>query len=428
VALRRHGLAQRRKDVGFTQESFAERLGVERSTVVRWEAGETEPLPDIRPKIARALHISIDQLAQLLSQAQPENRENDHHCLETGEPGTPPSRSLVPLNGFSASRWKCVDPDVDIMVMQSFRAADKKVGGAHLYATVVNYLHTQLAPRLFDVSHDTDGRRVFTSAASLTELAGWMAHDAGNDATAQQHFMRSLDLAKVGGDRQLAAHICASMSHLAYHYHRPHRAIQLARQGTDTLHGCPSQSPLHAQLFTMQAKGMAALGRTGECTKLLMDAEKALGGPVNAHERSPWVSPFDEGSFAHEAARCMRQLGHFGQAQQQAQRVLELRPRDRTRSRAFGQLILATVLIAQGEVEHACALAHEVLDATQSLGSYIVIQQLVELKKLLESRQKNKAVDDFLACFDQVLRERLCLYQWLHEDHHGRSTDDGEGM
>jgi transcriptional regulator with XRE-family HTH domain len=70
MALRRQGLSQRRKAVGLTQESLAEHLGVERSTVVRWEAGDTEPLPSIRPKMARVLHVSIDQLAELLTESE----------------------------------------------------------------------------------------------------------------------------------------------------------------------------------------------------------------------------------------------------------------------------------------------------------------------------------------------------------------------
>ena len=68
MALRRQGLAQRRKAVGLTQESLAQRLGVERSTVVRWEAGDTEPLPSIRPHVAHALQVSLDQLAALLAE------------------------------------------------------------------------------------------------------------------------------------------------------------------------------------------------------------------------------------------------------------------------------------------------------------------------------------------------------------------------
>jgi DNA-binding XRE family transcriptional regulator len=68
MALRRQGLAQRRKAVGLTQEALAQRLGVERSTVVRWEAGDTEPLPSIRPHVAHALQLSLDQLAELLTE------------------------------------------------------------------------------------------------------------------------------------------------------------------------------------------------------------------------------------------------------------------------------------------------------------------------------------------------------------------------
>jgi transcriptional regulator with XRE-family HTH domain len=40
---KRDRLAQRRKALGLTQEALAGLLGVERSTVVRWERGETKP-------------------------------------------------------------------------------------------------------------------------------------------------------------------------------------------------------------------------------------------------------------------------------------------------------------------------------------------------------------------------------------------------
>ncbi len=75
------------------------------------------------------------------------------------------------------------------------------------------------------------------------------------------------------------------------------------------------------------------------------------------------ISRFDEGSLASEAARCLRQLG---------------------------QLLLASVLIAQGQPEQAYALAEEVLDATQPLSSYLVIQQLRELARDLEPYQATR--------------------------------------
>ncbi len=71
MTTRRERLAQRRKAVGFTQEGLAERLEIDRSTVVRWESGDSEPQPWLRPKIARALQVSVEQLAELLTETAP---------------------------------------------------------------------------------------------------------------------------------------------------------------------------------------------------------------------------------------------------------------------------------------------------------------------------------------------------------------------
>ena len=67
VPAKRHRFAARRKAVGFSQEQLAERLSIDRSTVARWESGETEPQPWIRPRLARVLQVSLDQLDHLLA-------------------------------------------------------------------------------------------------------------------------------------------------------------------------------------------------------------------------------------------------------------------------------------------------------------------------------------------------------------------------
>jgi tetratricopeptide (TPR) repeat protein len=167
----------------------------------------------------------------------------------------------------------------------------------------------------------------------------------------------------------------------------------------------------------MQARGSAALRRPQEALTLLARAEKALEG-THDEEPSAWVSHFNEGSLASEAARCMQQLGKPAHAQRHAERIIELRSADRTRSRAFGQLILIMTLIEQDEPERACAIARDVLDSTQSLSSYQVIQQLRDIQRLLEPYRANAAVRDFLECLAEALHQRVWFYQWLTKDVH----------
>src|SRR5262245_48436280 len=66
VAGRRERLKKARKAAGLTQEELAYRVGVDRSTVGRWEAGENEPQPWLRRKIAQHLGVTPAHLDALL--------------------------------------------------------------------------------------------------------------------------------------------------------------------------------------------------------------------------------------------------------------------------------------------------------------------------------------------------------------------------
>ncbi|MCT9931454.1 hypothetical protein N5079_14635 [Planotetraspora sp. A-T 1434] len=295
--------------------------------------------------------------------------------------------------------------------MTAFRGADRRVGGGHLYATVVGYLERDMAPRLFG---GADGPTAVVAAAALTEMAGWMAHDAGRDDTAGRHFSRALDLVAVGGDRQLEAHILGSMSHLAQHRGRATDAVRLARRGTEMLRSTrTSAAAMEARLLTMAARSFASLGDSTQCASLLLQAERTL---EREQRPSPWIGPFDEGSLALDAARSMLALGRLGEARQQSDRAVALRSGDRTRSRALAQLVLAKVLLAEGSPEEACGVTKSVIDDTCSLSSLVVTRQLADLQVLLAAYRGEEIVADFLAALDEALKERRWLYQWGGSD------------
>jgi hypothetical protein len=209
------------------------------------------------------------------------------------------------------------------------------------------------------------------------------------------------------------------MSHLASHLGQADDAIALARQGQAVLRTGPARVVLgcHAAGFEREHAGPQARVGRAECSSLLLRAEKALEG-APAEPASPWVSHFDAGSLASEAARCMRQVGDLAQARQQAERIIVLRPGTRTRSRAFGQLALVSILIDQGQPDHACAIATDVLSATVSLGSYLVITQLLQLQQQLQPYGDTSAVADFLDCLQDTVRNRLPFYQLIATDQH----------
>jgi transcriptional regulator with XRE-family HTH domain len=64
MVVKRRSFTRARKAAGYTQESLAEHLDVDRTTVARWESGKNEPHPWQRPKIAEAFGLSLRECNQ----------------------------------------------------------------------------------------------------------------------------------------------------------------------------------------------------------------------------------------------------------------------------------------------------------------------------------------------------------------------------
>ena len=333
-----------RQRAGLTHEQIAPLLAdaigrreLNPATVHAWERGSV-----------RAPSKVVDAAQRIASIRT--TRSDVDSSADAGEPGPAPRRDGIER------------------AMQSFREADRRVGGGYMYGSVIHYLRDEIAPSLVDSNEDR-----FTAAAALTEMAGWMAHDAGHDGLAQGHFSRALQFTSMSDDVELTAHVHASLSHLAMQQDRPRDALQRAQAALSLLNRHPHHPVLAARLHAMQARALACLRRRADCARAVHKAETALDRPA-PDARSPWVSPFDHGSLAAEACQAFETLGDLPAARRHAELVVTLRDGNHVRSRAFGQLRLAGILLAQGELDHACTITVDALQHSGGVSSRRVSQ------------------------------------------------------
>jgi hypothetical protein len=393
-----------RQAMRLSVRGFARYLGVGVRTVAAWDAHGERIVP--RPEMQAALDTALQQ-------AGTDAHERFESFLAHDDRQPVGSRTGGRTGGRAAGEPPPAEVAIPaVAAIQAFRSADRRLGGGHLYATVINYLHADLASGLFGASADPGSSSPLAAAAALTEMAGWMAHDMGQDHAAQQHFDRSLDLVRASDDRQLHSHVLASMAHLADHRGQPDEAVRLARAGREQLANGPHYPDLEAQLAATQARATAALGQPAECRHLLAHAERSLSMEPD-EPASPWANGFDQGSLASEIIRSMQRVGDAREMERQAERVIELRPLAQApRSHAFGKLALITALIGRSDLERACALAYEVVESASWLGSYLVHDRLTALQHRLKPYQgATKAVAEFLDYCQPVLRQ----HRWLHQ-------------
>jgi DNA-binding XRE family transcriptional regulator len=238
MTAKRRALADRRKAAGCTQEQLAAVLGAECSTVVCWEAGETEPLPWCRPKLAEVLSVSLDVLHDLL--AEPEDLQRQpgdallvsllgdvtsaqSACLWNGSwPWTLPVplcrevlQELALMSGVvlwqPVRRWLAqaltvvplVFPDsvsneaLDARerAIMLFRRWDASGVGGLRRKAVVGQL-TAVAESLRDSHSPELSWRLFHGTAELAQLAGWMAYDQGLSGVAQRYYWLGLSASR----------------------------------------------------------------------------------------------------------------------------------------------------------------------------------------------------------------------------------------
>jgi hypothetical protein len=263
-------------------------------------------------------------------------------------------------------------------VTRALAELDHRLGSRRVRPVVVSYLDSVLAALINGRYRDDTGRQLFGAAARLTELAGYMALDAGEFGMAQRCYVQALRLAQAADERGYGGYVLAAgMSRLSATAGRAMEAVQLARVAQEGAEGHAPQRA-RAMFYMAEARGYALLGEGQRCDATMERAVEAFESS-ETEDMPEWIAHYDRGYLADELAHCHRDLHRPGPATRQAKEALAVHPHTRVRRRTIDLLLLASVQIqghdmlqAHGTVEQAVAL----LGGLQSALAYTYLREV----------------------------------------------------
>ncbi|MDB1090173.1 tetratricopeptide repeat protein [Streptomyces sp. ACA25] len=211
--------------------------------------------------------------------------------------------------------------------------AAAELGGGHARHLAVRYLTEDVATWLHGDYRAEVGKKLFTAAAELVHLAGWMAGDEGNQGLSQHYYAHSYRLAAEAGHAEVAATALRGMAVQAIDLGHPAAAMRLAEA---CVHRARHLSDPRATAYYQATLALAAALDGARPT-----ATVALAASAKAIEREPaapglsWAGHYSTGRWANESGMILARLGDLPAAEEHLRLALEKHGLDRRRTRAI---------------------------------------------------------------------------------------------
>ena len=374
--MERRAFAERGEIAGHSQETLARTVGVQPTTVGRWERGETCPRPWCRPKLADALSVSVEELDVMLAEGQPvrgggpsssEPRDDGGELLHSDavdgllvdpqhDPVLAPPwnhrgtveaavvlsggderverRVFLSLGGAAltapAHQWLVHEPgplvsglsgrrvsagmvDRFTAMIAELRKMEDVAGGGSVFA-LARQEFGWVAGLLDQASYDErTGRALHVVLAELGQFCGWSAYEAGHHGLGQRFSIAALRAAHSADDRPLGAYTLASMaSQAARHGGRPADAVTLIETALAGTRGWQTPALL-AQLHMRHAYAFAFLRDTSACTAAISQARTQVE-QLTPDDDPPWLYWVNPAQITGNAGVCLLRLGQSDHA------------------------------------------------------------------------------------------------------------------
>lgn len=295
----RRRFVQRRKALGFTQESLAVRLNVERSTVVRWEAGKSEPLAWLWPKLATALKVTPEQLTDLLAGGSTDTRleatgDNDGQVDDDVN-----RRGVLKVLGVGAASLTGVvgirDLVLDAARSSAMLRASMEMPGIsqfamgdarqRLYRLATDYaltsdlalilselvglrneLHTALTTRHH---HPNDTRDLYVLLGAACVLLSSISHDLSEPLAGMTQATTAETFAQLSGHRGLLTWAYCTKAMIASWWTTPTEVLHHAEKA----HAVGAFGVAAVRIAGLQARALAQLGKRTAAVAVLHAAQ-----------------------------------------------------------------------------------------------------------------------------------------------------------
>ncbi|MFE2721924.1 multiprotein-bridging factor 1 family protein [Kitasatospora sp. NPDC059327] len=408
-------LRRRRIAAGLTLTRLAELLNYSKGHLSKIERGHKTPPPDLARRCDARLGAG-GELERLVPSAAPEpgtgvdgaTVDDEAWLLRVGRdgvrwPGGLGRRQLLAVGATSllgAGVAAAVVPrqaaaetaPVDIFRLQfdQMRTLGQTTDPGVLLPLLTVQTHTlrELAVQAGASSRPT----LLALAARYAEYAGWMAQEAGDDPAALWWTARAVELAEAGGDRDLASYALVRRALVTLYAGDAAQTVELVARAQEGRLP-PRIRGLAAQ---REAQGHALAGDHAASLRALDRARELLARAAAEDGAGPPV--LGTSTLADPAAMvtgwCLHDLGRPAQAAEVLDREYPRIPAHAVRSRARYGLRRALAHAATGEIEHACALASELLPLVPALRSATISTDVQRLARELARFRANRAVLD----------------------------------
>ncbi|WFB11709.1 helix-turn-helix domain-containing protein [Streptomyces sp. LX-29] len=240
---------------------------------------------------------------------------------------------------------------------------------------------------------------LYSAAAQLAQMVGWLSLDAGRPADARQNLSLALYCAHTVGDLRLAGSVLGYLSLTSLYHGPPAEALALARTAQDTARGTVG-GPVGAMLATRRARAHAAQGDDAECRSALREAERHGAGHPEAAPAPAWIDYFDAAELRAQQGTCLMQIGELDEAEVHLGSALALRRRLGSaylRDQVNYGLRLAEIALSKGELDVACARAQAAFSAHREISSTRMASKLSTFAGQLTPYRSHAGVSDLIA-------------------------------